>query len=63
MMSKRCDQCGREFVPPADAPHKRFCQTGCRQTWHTLRRQAAMQLLRATTGDKAAQKSATELGL
>ena len=37
---KKCDcKCGREFVIPADAPHKRFASTECRNRWHRHQRE------------------------
>lgn len=43
---KACDcGCGRRFVPPPSAPHKRFASERCRNRFHSQRRLAALEAL------------------
>ncbi len=43
--TRSCEHCTRPFLPPPSAPHKRFCQEGCRNAWHSGRRKAGLELL------------------
>lgn len=35
---RSCDNCGRPFIPPRSAQHKRFCCVRCRDQWHYAHR-------------------------
>lgn len=37
--------CGRSFVPPPSAPHKRFASAQCRNDFHTRDLQSLRELL------------------
>lgn len=46
---KKCDQCGRLFRAPRVAPHKRFCSTECRNSFHIDERARALAFIRGET--------------
>jgi len=42
--SKQCDHCGRPISPRPSAPHKRFCSSGCRVSYHLEKQSRATAL-------------------
>ena len=43
---RACDcGCGRQFICPSSAPHKRFATEACRMKWHRQRWRQAAKLL------------------
>lgn len=46
MSELKCASCGKGFVAPPAAPHKRFCSEKCRNEWHRQERAQAVEELR-----------------
>jgi hypothetical protein len=56
--SRSCDHCSRPFTVMAVAPHKRFCSTSCRNSWHSERAKRALQSLAEAEASAKAEPEA-----
>lgn len=45
-LSRECVLCGKEFLVPESAPHKKFCCAEHRVEWHREREKRARELLK-----------------
>lgn len=44
-LDMNCKVCNVEITIPASAPHKTFCSTKCRNSWHNARRKKGLIML------------------